>query len=305
MANPSGFNKVLLFIGLGAGVLIFLMVAVNPFVIVGPTERGVKINLGQVIEEVLPPGVHFKTPFAEEIRTYSVVPVEIDYQILVGNDGAITKDNQTIGAQVILYYTYKADQIITLAKNYTRESLESIIGSSLKSAVKSVLGRYTIFDVAANQDKIRGEVFEEMKTYTASYPVIISQINLTNFDWADSFDRQIEETMIQAQKVQQTQQELQVAELESQKQVKQAQSARDAAIAQAEGEKQAAILRAEAKAAEGDGVRRYNASIAANSALELRRLELEIEKIRAEKWDGRQVPETQVVVPGFGTIQAK
>ena len=43
----------------------------------------------------------------------------------------------------------------------------------------------------------------------------------------------------------------------------------------------------------GEGIRDYNQAITANPKnmeLEIRLKELEIEKIRAEKWDGRQVP---------------
>ena len=96
--------------------------------------------------------------------------------------------------------------------------------------------------------------------------------------------------MEQAQKVRQMEQDLLVTEKSAQKQVKEAQAQKEALITKAEGEKAAAILNAEAKAAEGEGIRKYNESVQRNMALEIEIRKLEIEKIKAEKWNGQYVP---------------
>ena len=53
------------------------------------------------------------------------------------------------------------------------------------------------------------------------------------------------------------------------------------------------------------GCHKYNQSIAATLDTEPKLGQLKIDQSRADKWDGQNVPNTQVVVPGFGTIQAK
>lgn len=80
-----------------------------------------------------------------------------------------------------------------------------------------------------------------------------------------------------------------------------------ALIATAEGEKAAAALRAEAKALEGEGIRKYNNSVQANMQLEIQLRELDNEKARIERWDGHYVPNNNYgpIPVQTGSIQGK
>jgi regulator of protease activity HflC (stomatin/prohibitin superfamily) len=280
---------------------VIVFIVCNPVVIIGPSDRGVVVQLGEVQDVILQPGLHFRNPFIQQVKKYTVTPFEFDYVIEVGRDGAITSDNQTIGVKLNLYWSYKPDEVTNIARQYTKESIESILKSSLISSVKATLGKYTIFDLAKNQTKLSDEAFNEVKAITDKYPILITQLNLTNFDWSDSFDRNIEETQNKAQQVNQKEQELKIADLESQKQVKIAESERNALIAKAEGEKQQNILiaegelaatrlQAEAKVVEGEAIRKYNEKIAQNLNVQIRLKELENEARRIEKWNGAYVP---------------
>jgi regulator of protease activity HflC (stomatin/prohibitin superfamily) len=287
-------------------------------VIVGPTERGVVVQLGQVKDTILQPGFHFKNLFIQEIKKYSVTPLEFDYTIDVCREGAITSDNQTIGVKLNLYWAYKPEAVTIIAKQYTKESLESILRSSLIASVKATLGKYTIFDLAKNQTKLSDEAFSELKMLTNNYPFLITQLNLTNFDWSDSFDKNIEETQNKAQQVNQKEQELKIADLESQKQVKIAESERNALIAKAEGEKQQQILiaegelastklKSEAKVLEGEAIRKYNEQIAQNLNVQIKLKELDNEASRIAKWNGEYVPTNNYgpIPVQTGSIQGK
>ncbi|MDR2470790.1 MAG: hypothetical protein LBD09_01605, partial [Treponema sp.] len=204
--------------------------------------------------------------------------------------GAITKDNQTVGVVVTAFWRYDDDQITEIARNYTEERLKTIIKSTGEAAVKNAIGQYTIFDLAISQTEITEKIKANIIASLNQYPVVVSDVKLTNYDWSDEFDRQIAETMNRAQQVRQKEQELETAKLEAQKLVAEAQAERDAAIARAEGEKQRIVLEAEAKVLEGEGIRKYNEAIAQNLNIELRLRELEIEKIRVERWNGQYVP---------------
>jgi len=291
----------LVLVAAGVVLLVVLATVMNPFVIVGQAERGVVVELGQVQDQVLQPGMHLRNPATQEIKTFTVIPFEFDYTISVGRDGAITSDNQTIGVKLNLYWSYQPEQVTIIARQYSKESLESILQSSLIAAVKATLGKYTIFDLAKNQTKLSNEALAELRDLTAKYPLLITQLNLTNFDWSDSFDKNIEETQNKAQQVNQKEQELKIADLESQKQVKIAESERNALIAKAEGEKQQQILiaqgeleatklKAEAKVLEGEAVRKYNEKIAQNLAVQVKLKELDNEAARIAKWNGEYVP---------------
>ena len=94
-----------------------------------------------------------------------------------------------------------------------------------------------------------------------------------------------------------------IVKTEAEKGVAQAAADKQKVVLVAEGERDAARLAAEAKALEGQGIAKYNAAIAPTLQQQIKLKELEIEITKAQKWDGRQIAEQQVVVPGFGNIQ--
>lgn len=289
-----------------AAALIVILI-LNPFVVINPTEVGLRLRLGALANTYLEPGVHFKLPFFDVIKKVSIQPLELNYLIDVGADGAITKDNQTIGANITVFYRYKPDKIVTMYKQYGEPKIRSIILSTVKESVKTTIGRYTIFMLPTSQEEVQTIALTEIRKKMDSYPVEITELKITNYDWSAEFDQQIQTTMEKAQEVKQKEQELLITELEAQKKVKEAEADKQALITRAEGDKESSRLRAEAKALEGEGIRKYNESIRANYQLELELRRLEIEMERVKKWDGRYVPNNNYMpVPyNYGKIQGE
>ena len=286
------------------GFAIALIVAITLYggiSIVAPAERGVLVVLGQVEGNVLMPGVHFHAPFISVIKKYSVVPKRMDANFTVGKDGAITKDMQTVGSNVTVFYRYDEARIMDAITKYSDSLLENAITKSLVSAVKEVVGKYSIYALIENQDKITVEVNESIKTRLSSYPIEVTQLTISNWDWSDDFDRQIKETMNRTQQVRQAEQDLKLAETNAQKQVAEAEAAKKAAEQTAEAELIKAQKAAEAKRVEADALAYYNEKVAQNYQVETRLKELEIQLERAKRWDGREVPNYLPITAG-GTI---
>lgn len=279
------------FMRLGGSVVgvLFFILAVNPVVIIPSGTHGLRFTWGSVSKNELYQGIHFKVPFMQEVRTLSMRPHEDAFSIPVNKDGAITRDNQTIGAEIKFFYAYKEGQLSNLWTNVGEEQVVSIIQSSVTESFKIVIGQYNIFDIPMNQDKIRKQVFDMVNEKVGGYPARITDFMITNYNWSDDFNKQIENTMQSAQMVKKKQQELLVTQQEAQKIVKQAEAEREALVQKATGERDAALLRAEAKQAEGDGIRKYNEAIAKNMAQEVEFRKLAIEQTKAERWNGQQV----------------
>ena len=298
--KSKGFKISAIVLGIIAVILIL-----NPIVIVGPTDRGIRVKLGQVQEGVLQPGLNFKIPFIEDVKMYSTVPSELDFDIKVGEGGALSSDQQNIGVATVMYWRYQESQINLAARTYSADIIQKNLSSSLPNAIKAIVGQYSITQVIPNQDKIRDKALTELRTYVKDLPIEVTQLNLKNWNWEKEYDAQVKATNELRQKVEQEKQKLDAANYSTQVQVKEAEGRKQALITEAEGAKAAAALNAEAKALEGEGVRKYNQSIFATLDTELRLRQLKIDQTRAERWNGQNVPNTQVVVPGFGTIQAK
>lgn len=271
-------------------VFISLFAYMAPFEVIQTGEKGVVLKLGAIQDYVLDEGFHFKIPIVTKIEKITVQPISLLWKVEVGNNGAITKDNQTIGATVESFYVYEKDSLIRMRKEFGLSKMREIILSTIKENFKDVIGKYTIFEVAESREAIKEEVITGVISDLDGYPVVLTELKINNFDWSDEFDYQIEATMKKAQEVKKAEQELLMTEKESQKQVKEAESQKTALITKAEGEKEAAALMADAKALEGEGIKKYNAALQATLETELKIRALEIEKIKAEKWNGQYVP---------------
>jgi regulator of protease activity HflC (stomatin/prohibitin superfamily) len=294
-------------------VIIILVIFVWPFSIVKATERGIRYMFGEATNNVLEPGIHVHTPFVGEIRTWSIVPNKLAIDIPIDNGGAISKDNQIIGARLIVYWNYDESRVYEAATKYTGKAIENMLASQANASIKTVIGSYTIFDLAANQETIGSRVMESMVKQVTSYPIQLTQLNISNFDWSPEFDTQIQATMNAAQQVKQAEQKANIAEQENRRLSIEAEAQAKAQIARAEGElrqselnAQARIIRAnaerDARIAEGEGIRQYNQLIAQNLQTEIRLRELEIELERAKRWNGVEIPTYLPLTPAGGIV---
>jgi regulator of protease activity HflC (stomatin/prohibitin superfamily) len=294
---------------LGIGIIIIF----NPAACVGATERGIRYVFNKPSEEILQPGIHLRVPVAGNIKTWSIVPNKLAVDIPIDSAGAISKDNQIIGVRLVVYWQYDEENIYTIATRYSEKSIENILASEANSAIKTVIGTYTIFDLAANQSVIGDKVSQLIQAHVKDRPVKITQLNISNFDWSPDFDKQINATMEAAQRVRQAEQQANIAEQENRRLAIEAEAKAKAQVAKAEGDlkeaelnAQARIVRAnaerDAKIAEGEGIRQYNQLIAQNLQTEIRLRELEIQLERAKRWNGVEVPAYLPLNPAGGVV---
>jgi len=289
-------------IQLGVVGVISVIMLVGSFSIIGPTDRSILHTLGKPSQEVLTPGLQFKLPLLQSIKKWTVVPVVYRVFIDIGDNGAITKDNQVIGSTIRLLYAYDESRLYEAATKFNRSTIEKAIDALAVSSMKTIIGQYTIFDVAVNQDTIIRQVERKIKDNVGQYPITVSQITLENFDWSDNFDKQIQETMSAAQQVKRAEQEANIAEQENKKKKIVAEATAQALIAEADGRFKAAELDAKAEIERARGKSEANRLLQQNIAVEIKVRELDIEKIRAERWDGRQIPNYLPLNPAGGVV---
>lgn len=286
---------------------VMIVALIGSCTVVGASDRAVRVTLGKIEGGVVQPGMYWFFPLVSGYPSFSLLPKEVDYAMAVGKDGGITKDNQTIGATMKGFYRYKADQIVAVYRDFSEDRISSLFETAMRQSVKAVIGQYTIFEIAANQDVIRGKIIAELRDSISDLPIEVTDIRVINYDWTDEFDKQIANTMETAQKAKNAEQELIVVTTNAKKGVAQAEADKQQAVIKAEGDLAAAKLQADAKAAEGEGIRRYNAAIAQNLEIQLKLRALDIESARVDKWDGHYVSTNNYGPIPFqtGSIQGK
>lgn len=306
--EPKFRSKLRKFITIGIVVLVVLIVVFNCFTTVGPTERGIKVTFGKASEEILQPGLSMKIPFAQSVKKYSLEPNVYSIQFSIGSDSAITSDMQSVGLSASVIWTYDEAQLYDVATKYTTSSLKAAISTAMLASIKEAVGRFTIYEIVNLQDTISDSVKDALVQKMASYPIIISQIAISNWDWSAEFDAQIAETMKTTQQVKIAEQELQITQQEAQKQIKEAEAEKEAALIKANAAKEQALIKAEteletaklnaeAQKVEADALAYYNQKVAENLEVELALKELEVRSQEIEKWNGQYVSTYQ-----YGTI---
>lgn len=293
-------------IAAGIAVLAVLAIVFGSFSVVQQRERGVQYTFGKVVGDVIQPGVKWHAPFISSVKTYSIVPKTYKVNFQVGNDqGAITKDLQTVAAEVVVRYNYDETRIMDIAMKYGDSMIESAMQTKIISSVKEVVGQYTIYELIEKQAEITNKVGELIKTRMVEFPILVTTVDITNWSWSDKFDEQIQQTAERTQQIKTAQQEAEIAAAQAQKLVKEAEAKKQAAeldaqaqIAKAEGEAQARKLAADATAYE-------NQKIAQNMTIEQQKYKHEEQMKYYEKWNGVLVPSYIPLTAAGGIVNLK
>ena len=277
--------------GLRFGVIgiVLLITGLQSCAVVKSHERGIGILFGKASETILKPGIVFKIPFVAKVEKYSITPRELNIEYPVGSAGAITKDMQTVGMRFQVFWAWDENQIYQAQTRFTREEILRQIRQTATNEAKSIIGQHSIYELIEKQRFITAKLEECTIAMLSSLPIVISKVTISNFDWNSEFDAKIKETMAATQRSKMAEEELKIAKTQAQTQVVEAQARLDAEKANAEAEK----IKADAKA--------YgNQMLAKNLDVELKIRQLEIEKIKAEKWNGVYV--SDVAVMPFGSL---
>ena len=298
-----------------AAIVAILALALGSFTCVEPTEVGVVKTTGS-ISGTIPRGngYTFKFPFIQSITTIPLDPQKDDFTYEVGDDGAITKDMQTVGVSTSIIYVFNEDEAENFVRNYTRSSMESFFKSNMKTSLKIVIGKYSIYDLTKETDKIAEEVKKLMEKKCAKFPITIQDVNISNWDWTGDFDNQIKETMIKTQKEKTAKADVEIERAVNEKKVVAAQAQLQAdsatyrnALNKAENELEIAKKNAEAlivaAEAEAKAITAKNKAIAANYAIQQSAWKHEETMARLEKWNGKMPgADANTITPNFSGI---
>lgn len=209
---------------------------------------------------------------------------------------------------------FNEDEAENFVRNYTKSSLDNFFKSNMKTSLKVVIGKYSIYDLTKETDKISDEVKKLMEKKCANMPITIQDVNITNWDWTNDFDNQIKETMIKTQKEKTAKADVEIERAINEKKVVAAQAQLQAdsatylnALNKAQNELEIAKKKAEAVVvaakAEAEAMIAKNKAIAANYAIQQSAWRHEETMARLEKWNGKfPGADANTITPNFSGI---
>jgi regulator of protease activity HflC (stomatin/prohibitin superfamily) len=222
-----------LYIGLGAVLLLLLIILPNAIKIVREYQRLVVFRLGRSIG-TKGPGIVFLIPLVDR-----AVVVELrELYLEIPHQSAITEDNATISIDFIIFYKVVNAVMSVLEVQYFAGAAQNIAATTLRS----VVGDMSLDDVLAKREQMNEVLRVKLDEVTERWGVKVTNVEIREIIPPPM----VQEAMTRQMSAERTRRAV-VTEAEGSKQaaVTVAEGNKQAAILNAEGNKQSAILNAE------------------------------------------------------------
>lgn len=215
-------------------VIIIIVVLAESIVIVEAGHRGVVLYLGAVENRVLGEGVHFVTPFAEQ-----VVQMEVRTQKFQAEATAASNDLQEV--QTVIAVNYRIDPQETnkiyqiLGVNYA----DRVISPTIQESVKASVAKFNAEELITKRETAKSVIANAIRSTLSTNNIQVQNVFITDFKFSDAFATQIEQKVVAFQKFLTEQNNLKAVEVVANQTVAQAEGQARANAAKAGGESQA------------------------------------------------------------------
>lgn len=261
---------------------ILLILFFSSFGVINPSEIGVKTRLGEVVGTVTP-GPYLKLPIIEQMNIVDTKVTTVDYD-KNGKEGdakdssalsASSKDLQAVWANIVVNYSVNPASAVDIYVKY-RNSEQfgfSVIEPIIRETVKAITAEYTAEELVTKRTVISDRVFAALAEKLPATGAILSQSNLTNFEYTKSFSDAIDAKVTATQKAETAKNDLetvkfqQLAEIEKAKAQAEAIRIQAQAVTQQGGAEYVKLKWIEAWAAGGAKVPTYVTGSQGNSFL--------------------------------------
>ena len=258
----------------GLAVVVFLM---WPFRTVPTGSRGVVTQFGKIVG-IQGEGLVVLPPW-QALNNFSVRAKSADIEDADGS----TSDQQPVKVSLTVRYSIAYDRVAEVYEKYSHDGdLQSYVETATQEVFKAVTARYTAPDLVAHRAKVSSDINSELREKLKLYGALVINIDMRNFAFSESYMQAINEKVTQEQLRLAAENKLKTVEAEQRQKVAVAEAEASARKAEADGEAYANLSIAKAQA---EALRLQNASLAqSKDVLELRRIE--VERVKAEKWNG-------------------
>lgn len=250
-------------------VIAFLIVPFS-FHTVNTGEVAVVKHLGE-IKDVKTAGTHYEVWFTNKYIKYDTKVRSLEI-----TTAAYSSDAQTMDIQMTVQYQVISDKVIDIATQYGKLGvLENRITAIAVEKTKSVLSEDKAMDIIAERATISPTVETVIKNAVGEeYFVNVVAVVLTNIDFSDAFELAVENKMI-------AEQDKLKADYENQTKIAKAEAEAEAKLKAAQAEIDIAKAEAEALKIASE------AEAAANKTLDASLSDKIIDKLFADRWDGK------------------
>ena len=210
------------------GVLI-LVSWLNPFVMVGPGERGVVTRLGAVEERVLDEGLNFRVPIVEQVIKMDVKTQKLEVDAL-----SYSKDLQNVDTKIALNFHLDAKHVHRLLQEIGQDYEVRIIGPAIQESVKAATAQFTAAELVSERPKVKEEIKATLVARLSPRYITVDDFSIMNFQFSESYEKAIEEKQVAEQQALKAMNDLKRIQVEAEQRVAQAKAEAEAIKIQTE-----------------------------------------------------------------------
>lgn len=250
-------------------------------------ERGVILRNGALIGTANP-GLNFKLPWID-----SVVEISLENQIInFPKLPSYSRDQQLADIAASVNFRVLEDATDELYVNYgsIQGFADRRITPKVQEQVKNVFGSYNAVTAIQQRAKLNADVraaIIKAVIEDGKAPILITDVQITNIDFSDAYEKSIEQRMLAEVEVQRVLQNVEREKATALITVTQAQAKADSALAVAKADAEAIKLRGDAEA---QAIHARGEALNKNPKL--------VDLVQAERWNG-VLPTT--MIPGGAT----
>ncbi|NTU69216.1 prohibitin family protein [bacterium] len=149
-------------------------------------ERGVRLKMNAVVGTV-DEGFYWKLPYIESVKTMNVQVQKDEVDA-----SAASKDLQTVSSKLAINYNLSPEYVANIYKTVGRDYKAVIIDPKVQESVKAVTAKYTAEELITKRELVRDEIKNLLREKLSPYGLVVSEVNITNFDFSKSFNEAIE-----------------------------------------------------------------------------------------------------------------
>lgn len=215
--------------GVSVFAALIIVLVLNPFVIIGPGERGVVLNFGAVQKEILDEGLHFRIPIMQK-----VVIMDVRVQKGEGQGDAASKDLQQVTTNVAVNYHLDPAKVALTYQTVGNflEVGDRIIQPAVHESVKAATAQYTAEELISKRQEVREKIRHLLRERLAIHGVIVDDFSIVNFAFSREFSNAIESKTTAEQLKLKAERDLERIRIESEQKLVQAKAEAEALAAQ-------------------------------------------------------------------------
>ncbi|MCG7600332.1 protease modulator HflC [Halomonas sp. McH1-25] len=176
-----------------AGLAVVAWVGSSSLYIVDETERAVKLRFGEIIEENIQPGLHFKIPFIQTVRTFDTRVLTLDTD---------TSRYLTEEQKAVIVDSYVMWKVVNPTRYYeattgNEQTAERLIIPRVDESLRNQFGRLELQEIIAEKrDALMAEPTEELnELLREELGVAIIDIRIKRIDLPDQVTQAVYDRM--------------------------------------------------------------------------------------------------------------